>query len=233
MNLIEHLLLMQPLDWAAAVFILLIWAAIGWRIEHPSSHRPSVSVIMAEYRRDWMRAFQKRDNRIFDAQMIGHLRQGTSFFASTSILAIGGVLALVGNTDPLRGVAEEFTDVAATPEFVWQLKLLMVALFLVFAFLRFVWAHRLFGYAAVVMGALGEIDEPDGMHKAMQAADLNIRASVNFTRGLRSMYFALGALAWLAGPAALIIATLVVATVLWRREFNSAPRAILLRKFEG
>lgn len=233
MNLIEHLLLLEPLDWTAAIFILLAWAVIGWRIEHPSLKKPSVSVIIAEYRRDWMRAFQKRDNRIFDAQMIGHLRQGTSFFASTSILAIGGVLALVGNIDPLRGVAEEFTDAKPTPEFVWQLKLLMVAFFLVFAFLRFVWAHRLFGYTAVVMGALGEIDEPDGMHKAMQAADLNIRASINFTRGLRCMYFALGALAWIAGPYALFVATSLVSVVLWRREFNSIPRQILLRRHEG
>ena len=233
MNLIEHLLLLEPLDWIAGVAVLLAWAGIGWRIEHPSSKRPSVSVIMADYRRLWMIEFLRRDNRIFDAQMIGHLRQGTSFFASTSILAIGGVLALVGNVDPLRGVAEEFTDIGSTPEFIWQLKLLLVSFFLVFAFLRFVWAHRLFGYAAVVMGAVGPLADAREEHKALQAADLNIRASTNFTRGLRSMYFALGTLAWIGGAGALLVATTAVTFVLWRREFNSVPREILLRKFEG
>lgn len=233
MNLIAHLLLLTPIDWIAGLLILFAWAAIGWRIEHPSAKRPSVSVIMADYRKAWMLEFLRRDNRIFDSQMLGHLRQGTSFFASTSIFAIGGVMALIGNVDPLKGVAEEFTDLGATPEFIWQLKLLLVSFFLVFAFLRFVWAHRLFGYAAVVMGAVGPKDTPQEAHKAIQAADLNIRASMNFTRGLRSMYYALGALAWIGGAGALLFATAAVTFVLWRREFNSAPREILLRKFEG
>jgi len=45
---------------------------------------------MAGVRRDWMREFRHRENRIFDAQIIASLRQGSAFFASTAILAIGG-----------------------------------------------------------------------------------------------------------------------------------------------
>ena len=83
--------------------------AVGWFIEHPPKTRPSVTVLMSQKRRDWMEVFIHRDPRIFDAQILASLRQGTSFFASTCILAIGGVLALAKNTDPLVGVAQEVT----------------------------------------------------------------------------------------------------------------------------
>ena len=228
MTLMEHLALLTLPDALAAGFIVLAWAAVGWAIEHPPATHPSVSVLMADYRRKWMAELAGRDNRIFDAQLMGTLRQGTSFFASTSILAIGGVLALVGNTDQLQVVASEFTD-SIQPDFVWQVKLLLVVFFLTFSFLKFVWAHRLFGYCAVVMGAVPTHDDPLATKRASQAADLNIRASVNFTRGLRGMYFALGALAWLLGPIGLAGATLAVVYLLWSREFQSVPREILLR----
>ncbi|NIY70977.1 DUF599 domain-containing protein [Marivivens donghaensis] len=228
MTVWEHLALLSFGDGIAAVFILLAWAAAGYSIEHPPSGWPSVSSMMADYRRSWMAACERRENRIFDAQIIGTLRQGTSFFASTSILAIGGLMALIGNVDPLRGVAVELIAEDA-PVFVWQIKLILVGFFLTTAFLKFVWSHRLFGYCAVVMGSLGAPGAEGGRRAALRAADLNIRASINFTRGLRSMYFALGALGWLFGAVALFLATVAVLYLLLSREFYSAPRDILMR----
>jgi uncharacterized membrane protein len=181
---------------------------------------------MAEMRREWMREFVRRDNRIFDAQIIASLRQGTAFFASTSILAVGGVLALIGNVQPLTGIAAEVG--AERPTLLWQIRLLPAALLLTHAFLKFVWANRVFGYASVTMGATpSEPGHPRAMPRAMRAAELIIRAALNFNRGLRSMYFALASLAWLGGPWALMAAALLVAGFLVRREFTSVPRDIL------
>ncbi|WP_390621816.1 DUF599 family protein [Rubripirellula tenax] len=38
-----------------------------------------------------MRVMVTREPRIFDSQIMASLRQGTSFFASTCLLAVGGV----------------------------------------------------------------------------------------------------------------------------------------------
>lgn len=218
-----------PFELVALGVMVVLWALIGWRIEHPSASRQSVTMLMAERRRDWMKVFVTREPRIFDSQILASLRQGTSFFASTSILAIGGLLALIGNTDPLRGVANQVSGSDA-PLLVWQLKLAVVGLFLTNAFLKFVWANRVFGYCAVTMAAVpNDPGDPQSFPMAAQAAELNIRAALNFNRGLRSMYFALGALAWLIGPLALICATALVVWVLWSREFASIPRTILLK----
>lgn len=230
MNLIDHLSRLTPLDAGALAFLLLAWIVTGWLIEHPPAARPSVTKIMSENRREWMRVFVTREPRIFDAQIVASLRQGTSFFASTCIFAIGGVLALISNTEPLQGVAEEVTAMEV-PVFIWQVKLAIVALLLTNGFLKFVWANRVFGYCAVVMSAVpNDANDPNAQPIAAQAAELNIRAAMNFNRGLRSLYFALGALAWLVGPGALILATVAVTWTLMSREFASQPRDILLKR---
>jgi uncharacterized membrane protein len=230
MTFLEHIALLSNLDYLAAAFLLLIWPLLGWHIEHSPASRPSVTKIMSENRREWLRVFIDRDPRIFDSQIMSSLRQGTSFFASTCVLAIGGVLALVANTDPLRGVAAEVSS-TAVPALIWQVKLGLVALLLTDGFLKFVWANRVFGYCSVMMAAVpNDPADPRCAPRAAQAAELNIRAAVNFNRGLRSMYFALGALAWLFGAIALIVATLFVVWIVWSREFASLPRDILLGK---
>ena len=229
MNMLDLVILLQPLDWAASIYIVSMWLILSYVIEHPPKSRPSVTVLMSQRRRDWMRVFVHRDPRIFDSQILASLRQGTSFFASTCIFAIGGVLALAKNTDPLVGVAQEVTAVT-TPALIIQMKLAFVALFLTNAFLKFVWANRVFGYCAVMMAAVPNDPNDPGAHpKAQQAAELNIRAAMNFNRGLRALYFALGALAWLLGPIPLMIAATAVIWVVWSREFASIPRDILVK----
>ncbi|MFU8822919.1 DUF599 domain-containing protein [Yoonia sp.] len=228
MTLLDHLSLLSLFDGIAAVTLVSAWALIGWRIEHPGGKRLSVTVLMSQRRRDWMKVFVTREPRIFDSQILAGLREGTAFFASTSLFAIGGVLALLGNTDSLRGVAAEVTD-TQVPVLIWQMKLAFVALFLTNGFLKFVWSNRVFGYCAVVMASVpNDPADPVAFPRAAQAAELNIRAALNFNRGLRSMYFALAALAWLAGPGALVGATAVVAWIIWSREFASMPRNVLM-----
>ena len=231
MQMIEHLALLTYWDAVAAAFLICAYFLLGWMIEHPPKSRPSVTKIMSEKRREWLRVFVTRDPRIFDSQIMGSLRQGTAFFASTCIFAIGGVFALIANTDPLRGVAAEIST-EDIPIVVWQVKLGLVALMLSNGFLKFVWANRIFGYCSVMMAAVpNDPDHPEALPRALQAAELNIRAAINFNRGLRSMYFALGGLAWLVGSAAFLGATAAVVWLIWSREFASLPRDILLGKY--
>lgn len=215
------------LDLAALALLVGAWALMAWLAEHPFPRRPSVTVMMAEVRREWMREFVRRENRIFDAQVIASLRQGTAFMASTSILAVGGVLALIGNVDPLAGIAEEIGRAEAS-RLLWQARLVPAALLLTHAFLKFVWSNRVFGYCSVMMAAVpSDPSDPRAEPRAMRAAELNIRAAYNFSRGLRSLYYALASLAWLAGPLALAVAVLLVTASLARREFASVPRDVL------
>lgn len=225
---LQNLALFTPLDMAALGLLVVLWLSIGWRIEHSGPKTPSTSQIMAEYRRQWMHQMIAREVRIFDSQTIGSLRQGTSFFASTCVIAIGGTLALIGNADQIAGVAEDLTEISA-PAIVWELKLLVIVALLTVAFLKFVWSNRLFGYCSVMVGATPNTHEVGKSESfAHKAAELNIAAARSFNRGLRAIYFALAAVAWLAGAVPLILAVIVTAIVIWRREFASQSRRVLL-----
>lgn len=233
MSWAEFQSLFSPLDLAAVCVLFAAWLAIGWRIEHPSARRPSVSRLMAEYRREWMRQMVMRNPRIFDAQTLSTLRQGTSFFASASMLAIGAVLAAIGNAEQLVGIAEDLS-IAHDPKLVWEVKLLVVMFFLTNAFLKFVWSHRLFGYCAVLMGAVpNDPADPVAIPRAAKAGEINITGARSYNQGLRSVYFALGSTAWLLGPWLLIGAVAVTCWVLWRREFASRSRSFLIENADG
>lgn len=225
---IIHFDLFSTIDFIALALLLIVWAGSTWIIENSPASRPSTSKLMADYRRAWMVQFVTREPRIFDSQIIANLRQGTSFFASASMIAIGGGFALLGNAELLQGVANDFTQ-TAEPVIVWELKLLVMLIFAANAFLKFVWAHRLFGYCAVVMAAVpNDPNDPLSMPRARKVGEINILAARSYNRGLRSVYLGITAAAWLLGPGPLIVATLVTASVIGRREFASASREILL-----
>ena len=217
------------LDLLALGLLAVSWFAVGWIIEHPPKARPSVSTLMVEFRKDWMRQFVTRQPRIFDATMIDSLRQGTAFFASACMIALGGGVALMGNPAGLMNVTQDFAPAGSSHGI--EFRIIPLLLFLADALLKFIWSHRLFGYCAIMMAAVpNDPADPLAYHRAAQAAEINITAARNFNRGLRSVYFALAALAWLFGAVPLLVATALCLAVLIRREFASESRAVLLRK---
>lgn len=216
-------------DLIAVALHLGAWAMIGHLIEHPPKGRPSVAEAMREYRRGWMRQFTSREPRIFDSQILNMLQNSASFFASTCMIAIGGGLALIGNPELVSSIAQDVA-MAPIPALVWRLKILLVLILVINAFLKFVWSLRLFGYCAILMASVpNDTSDPITIPRAMKAAEVNINAARNFNSGLRAVYFAIGGLGWLAGPWALTLATAVVCWTTWRREFKSASRRAILR----
>jgi len=215
-------------DGAALALLLLGWPLIGWWVEHEGSRRSTHSLI-ADYRARWMQEMLYRENRVLDANILATLRQGAAFFTSASMIGIGGSVALLGKAGTLQAVAADISIELSAPKVVWEAKLMLVVALLASAFLKFVWSHRLFGYCAVVLASV-PVDpaHPDAARYAEKSAKLNTYAARSFNRGLRAMYFALAALAWLLGPWAMILATLLTLAVLYRREFNSQSRAALV-----
>ncbi|WP_127106880.1 DUF599 domain-containing protein [Pararhodobacter zhoushanensis] len=215
-------------DLLALILIAATWFGLQARIESIRAKKLSVTVLMADYRREWLREFVTRMPRMYDASVLSSLRQSANWLASTTLLALGGLFALIGNTERLVGVAEDLvlTDPSAR---ILEARLLLPALFLSHAFLKFLWSNRLFGYALIVMSAVpNDTDDPLAYPRAAQSAEINIRAAFNFNRGLRATYFALASMAWLLGPWALLMASAVVSWLIWSREFASHSRAVLL-----
>ncbi|GGO32034.1 membrane protein [Gemmobacter aquaticus] len=230
MDAISILRLFTPADALAVGFSLTGAIVLQRLIESPTFRRPSVSQIMVHYRRDWMREMVTRQPRIFDATILDGLRQGITFYASSCLIGLGAGLALVSDTTPLQGLATSF-DLDAGPALIMKAKILFVLAFVVNAFLMFVWSHRLFGYCSVLLASVpNDIHHPRAYERAARAAEVNITAARNYNRGLRSVYYALGALGWLLGPWALIVTMGATFATLIRREFASQSREAIIAR---
>jgi uncharacterized membrane protein len=219
------------LDGIAFGILLLSWLGSGFIIEKPNLKRPSTHTIMVRYRYMWMAQMVTREPRVFDATILGTLRQGTTFFASACMITIGGGVALLGQIDQLQIIATNISPALEAPAVVWQARVMLVILLLANGFLKFVWAHRLFGYCAIVMASVpNKADDAQCLPMAERAARLSNYASKSYNRGLRAVYFSFAALAWLFGAEVFLVATLVTVWILYRREFASQSRAALLHE---
>ncbi|MEL6584355.1 MAG: DUF599 domain-containing protein [Pseudomonadota bacterium] len=216
-------------DSAALLLFVLVWVGLGVLTEHPPKSRPSTHVIMDKYRLDWMREMARRDVRIFDSQVANGLRQGTAFFASATLLAVGGGAAAITQAETVALITDDLAPELMVSRATLEAKILAVTLVFALAFMKFVWAHRLLGYTATVMAATPSCDHlEDALRVAEKAGKLSNTAVRSFNRGLRNIYFALALLAWMLGAVPLIIATLFAAMTVIRREFASQSRAALL-----
>lgn len=229
MTFLNQLMRLDPVDLAGLVLLLLARIFTGWIAENPPASRPSVSFLMRQYRRDWMVELVTRPQRIFDASLVDSLRQGTAFFASACMIAIGGGAALIGNAGTVAGLTATIGQASPVVPVEW--KILLVVVILANALLKFAWANRLFGYCAVLMAAVpNDPHNPQAMHRASQAAEINITAARSFNLGLQWIYYALAALGWLVNGWGLIIGALLAAGLILRREFASTSRKVLLQK---
>ncbi len=214
------------LDVAAFLVFASCWAGYSIVVARvPRFRNASVLAAMDEHRRRWMRAMLHRENRIADMAAIGNLMNSTSFLATTSIFILGGLVALLGAPDLGRRVIATLPYATVPDEAVWEAKIALLVIIFVNAFFELTWALRQFNYSSILIGGIPPGPPHEGtLRQADVAARVLNRAARHFTGGLRSYYFGLAALAWVAHPVALMVASLFVLRELIRREFRSDVR---------
>jgi uncharacterized membrane protein len=169
-------------------------------------------------------------NRVVDTTIMASLQNGTAFFASTSLFAIGGALTLFRSPEDVLTLLGESPFGITTSRLAWEMKVVGLAVTFVYAFFKFAWSYRLFNYAAVLVGSVPVRPAPDDAvagAAARRAASMNVVAGKHFNRGQRAFFFALAYLGWFVGPYVMIGATAAVLFVMWRRQFASDAIAAL------
>jgi uncharacterized membrane protein len=187
--------------------------------------QPSVLASTNHWRRQWMLQATVRENRIVDAAVLQTLSSSPSFFASTTILIIGGLLAALGTTDKASELVRELPFAARTSVLVFDLKVALLTATFVFAFFRFTWSLRQYTFGAILVGAAPEAKDPaDAVQReafAARAGRVLGLAAEAFNDGLRAYYLAFALAAWFFSAWAFLAATTLVVWVLYRREFHS------------
>jgi len=172
-----------------------------------------------------------RDMRMVDAQVTASLQNGTTFFASTSLIAVGGALTLFRSTEEMLQLIAQLPFGIVTTRLQWKAKLLGPVVIFVYAFFKFAWSYRLFNYVAIMVGAaplVADSETPAARDFVIRASTLCREAGRHFNRSHRAFFLSLGFLGWFIGPAVLIATTTVVIIVMWRRQFASESRPAFL-----
>ncbi|MFT5110807.1 MAG: putative membrane protein [Parasphingorhabdus sp.] len=211
------------LDRYAFGWFLLSWIGYSLIADQTRLNQYSISTTMAKYRREWIQQMLRREIRIIDAQLHSNMLHNIGFFATTTILAIGGSLALLGATDQAILVMEDLPYMETNNRVQWEFKILLLVLIFIYAFFKFAWAFRLANWNSILFGAAPPIgtDDVTANDYVDKATRLNRLSSNHFNRGIRAYFFALAELSWFLDARLFIISTGLVLMVLINREFRT------------
>lgn len=219
------------LDVVALVWFLATWLGFGVVVDMTHLAGPSLTQLMDRERRVWMEVVRRRDNRIVDTAIMSSLQNGTAFFASSAMIALGGSFTLLNQTDRMMQIFSELPFHVAASRGMLETKIVGLVVIYAYAFFKFGWAYRLFNYASVLIGTIPlarDADTAESWAAARRAAEMQIDAGHHFHWGLRSLFFSVGFFGWFINAWVFMATTTLTVAVLSRRQYLSRARAALI-----
>lgn len=234
MTFLDHLNLFRTaipgLDWFALAWFAVCW--IGYTVYAGRKGHGGHSLVHGtnRMRTVWMERLLEREVRIVDSALLGNLMHSVSFFASTAMVIIGGLIAALGAVDHAMQWVANLGLLTPAGREAWTLKLVALIVVFIYAFFKLTWSIRQFNRCAILIGAAPSHDQLNDSNRRVwvrRLGRLNALAGDDFNRGLRAYYFGLALLAWFVHPWAFAVASVWVVAVLYRREFTSEPVLLL------
>jgi|TARA_B110000093_G_scaffold183161_1_gene232447 uncharacterized membrane protein len=212
----------------ALFWLFFCWIAYSLFAKVMAKRTASLSSLLHDYRIDWMKSMVTRDIRIADATMLASLERSVNFFASTTLLILAGLLAVLTRSGEAFTALEHLAFASANGAMHVQFKLLVIIGILVYAFFTFTWSMRQYSFCNVLMGAATNVTKSDvnsgiGESFTLQMAKVLDQAGHSYNYGLRSYYFAMAATTWFVDAWIFMATVTFVIAILYRREFHSRP----------
>ncbi len=215
---------LTTLDAIALLAFLAIWLTYNLLFDGWLRRPGSINAKMIAVREVWMIRLLRRENRIVDATLIGLSIRSATFFASTTILVIAGLIGVVGTAERVYGTTAKLSVLLqGSSQALFEVKVFLLISIFVYAFFKFTWAIRQYNYFSAVIGSAP--DDQDGTvdrETAGRMALILSHAVWQLNAGIRAYYFALAALGWFIHPVFFITMTVLMTVVLVRRQLFSA-----------
>src|SRR4051794_22776236 len=132
----------STLDLIALAWFIGAWASYAVIMEFLPKKKKSLNETMNDYRVIWMQRMLHREARMVDMQVMATLVSGTAFFASTSLLAIGGALTILRSPEEMLTVLATLPFGAPTSRLAWEMKAVGLAVIFGFAVFKVCRAYR-------------------------------------------------------------------------------------------
>ncbi|MDT8427392.1 MAG: DUF599 family protein [Pseudomonadales bacterium] len=221
----------------AANLLALAWFVLCFRgyLRYTAARNlntPSLAYAMHLFRKQWIRKSLGRENRIADTNIVASLERAVSFFASTSLLILAGLITMLGSTEQVVTILGDIPFASEHTRGEWEMKVLLLICLFVYAFFKYTWSLRQFSLVSVMIGGAPEVSEMPSEEETERhvtaISNMASKASGNFNNGLRTYYFSMAVLGWFINAWVFMALTLLVIGVLYRREYHSDTLGILL-----
>jgi len=219
---------LSPLDMAALALFVLAWLAYEPLLKAAARGRGAINTDMTVIRRIWMKHMARRDGRFMDGQLLSHVLNSASFFASSNLILIAATAGVLFGGESSFRSASSLIVIQTSSRLLFEGQLALVLIALARGLLDFIWSIRQMNYCLAAVGAAPDTHDPafEAAYGDAAARLLNPALSA-FNAGVRGYYFALAAAAWLFGPQAFVIATLgAVSLLVWRQRHSCAATAV-------
>lgn len=227
-----HFVTENWLNLSAMLWFLICFKGYTHYTRKRAHDTPCLASVLHLARFEWMKEMLARDIRVADNTAIANLERSVSFFASTTMLIMAGLMTILGSTEKAIGLVADLPFVSPATQVEWELKLLLLIVVFVYAFFKFTWSLRQYGFVTVMLGGAPVLSEEHD-HKAHQVAaqrlaKMGSMAAHNFNMGLRTYYFSIAILAWFINSWLFMLCSAGVVFVLYRREFKSSTLRLLM-----
>ena len=140
------------LDIAAVTWLIVGWVGFTLYSER-SAPAGNLIGVMHQRRVDWMMRMLERENRMVDLQIVNSAVNNATFFASTTILILAGLFAVIASPEKVIAVVGDLPFTAKATPIIWELKVILMMLIFMYGFFKFAWAMRQFNYCSLLIGA--------------------------------------------------------------------------------
>ncbi len=223
-------------DLLALLWFTLLFNGYIYYTKKRSYQVTCLASVMHLYRTEWMKEMLTRDVRVSDTTTVANLERGVTFFASTTMLVLAGLMTLLSRTETAITLLSELPMSHPLTALEWDLRVVTLMVLFVYAFFKFTWSLRQYGFVSVMIGGAplftNQDDERLIQAHANRIAKTASMAANNFNTGLRTYYFSIAVLGWMISPWVFMVLTMVVVWILYRREFASSTLNTLMMSSE-
>lgn len=220
-------------DLSCLVVFLSVWFGYARYSRRMVSKRNSLAGMMRIQRIAWMQNCMIRSSHIDDAALIANVDRHVTFYASTTLLILAGLVTSLSQVVPIQKMLLSLPFSYALETSQIQLRLMVLVAIYIYAYFTITWSLRQLSFASVMLGA-GQVQSENQLHATdanMEFAGLVAKvmdlSAHSFNSGLRAYYFSMATVSWFYHPAFFVLSCLVVTIVLYRREFKSETLAVL------
>ncbi|QHQ33905.1 DUF599 domain-containing protein [Algicella marina] len=194
--------------------------------------RGSLNEQLSMVRTDWLATGHTRNQRPYDAILIGHIVNAIAFFGSATLIVLAGIISLLANVRTLYDTIVDLA-IATPPSFeLFVVHIAVLGLTLTIAFFSFTYALRKLIYVLALIGAIpeGPLDEAAESQRTLMIANASIvltEALKTFNFGIRGYYYFVAALGLFISPWLSAGLTLLMTSILiYRQVATRTARAI-------